>query len=343
MRLLKNILRFWLDMGVDGFRIDIVPNLFETENYPDDPPCSSCNCRRSDYCFGYDPFEENQPRLFCTLSHIHTLDLPETYDMLYQWRELVDEYSAILMTEAYSEYPESLMRYYGHNGRQGAHFTFNFWLITQLNATSTAKDFKFIIEKWFSYMPVGHVANWVVRMFGTIEMCFLSNSFQLGNHDQHRVASRYGKRRVDGLNMLILMLPGVAVTYNGEEIGMEDGEITYEQGQDPQACNGEEKHFAANSRDFERTPYHWNGAINAGFSDGNHTWLPLSRKYLENNLEKQKNEGEKSHYGIYKKMVELRKLNAFRFGDLRVIAFSDQILGVLRFVKFYKRKNFLQM
>lgn len=83
-------------------------------------------------------------------------------DMLYQWRELADEFSAILMTEAYSDNAKDLMLYYGDGNRNGAHFTFNFWLITQLNKFSTARDFKFIIEKWFSYMPVEYVANWVV-------------------------------------------------------------------------------------------------------------------------------------------------------------------------------------
>lgn len=155
-------MRFWLDIGIDGFRVDIIPTLFENANFQDDPICISCNCKRSDYCFGYDTFDKNQPRAFCTLSHINTLDLPESYDMLYQWREIIDEYKAILMTESYSDTPNELMLYYGNKTHNGAHFTFNFWLITQLNANSTARDFKFIIEKWFSYMPVNCTANWVV-------------------------------------------------------------------------------------------------------------------------------------------------------------------------------------
>lgn len=162
---MKNVLKYWLELGVDGFRIDIVPTLFETVGYPDDPPCTSCNCKRSDYCFGYDPFDQNQPRAYCTLSHVNTLDLPETYDMLYQWRRLVDAYEGVLMTEAYPDNPKDQMLYYGNESCNGAHFTFNFWLITQLNAASTARDFKYVIEKWFSYMPIQYVANWVVSGF----------------------------------------------------------------------------------------------------------------------------------------------------------------------------------
>lgn len=130
--------------------------------------------------------------------------------------------------------------------------------------------------------------------------------------------------------MLVLSLPGVAVTYNGEEIGMQDGSITFEQGTDPQACNGKREHFSANSRDFERTPFQWDSSKNAGFSDANSTWLPVGIGYEECNLERQKSEGEKSHYGVYKRMVELRKKDPFKFGDLKVVALSANVLGLMR-------------
>lgn len=92
--------------------------------------------------------------------------------------------------------------------------------------------------------------------------------------------------------MIAHVLPGVAVTYNGEEIGMENGEVTWEEGQDPQACNGDEEDFDKNSRDFQRTPYQWDNTTSAGFSSNSSTWLPISSKYLENNLAKQKAEGD---------------------------------------------------
>lgn len=146
---------------------------------------------------------------------------------------------------------------------------------------------------------------------------------------------------MDGLNLLILTLPGVAVTYNGEEIGLENGEVNYEQGMDPQACNGEAKFFEANSRDFERTPFHWNNETNAGFTDAKQTWLPISEKYHNNNLEEQKNNGNKTHYGVYKKMAELRRNNdVFRYGDLKVLALTEFVLGVLRFL-FKQKKGIL--
>lgn len=157
-------------------------------------------------------------------------------------------------------------------------------------------------------------------------------SFQLGNHDQHRVATRYGPQRADALNMLILALPGVAITYNGEEIGMEDGEITWEQAQDPQAINGKKEDFHTNGRDFERTPYHWDDTTSAGFSTNKNTWLPVSNKYRDNNLEKQKCGCAKTSYNIYKSMVKLRNSKTMKYGDYKVLALSDKVLALKRLV-----------
>lgn len=152
----------------------------------------------------------------------------------------------------------------------------------------------------------------------------------MGNHDQSRVASRYGVNRVDALNMIAHVLPGVAVTYNGEEIGMENGEVTWEEGQDPQACNGDKEDFDKNSRDFQRTPYQWDNTTSAGFSNNASTWLPVSSKYLENNLAKQKAEGEKTHYAIYKRLIEYRKSETLKNGDLETLALSANVLALLR-------------
>lgn len=77
-----------------------------------------------------------------------------------------------MMTESYSEIHKAVA-YYGNETTEGAHFTFNFLFITEVNGGSSAQDMAFTIQKWMTYMPHGHTANWV-----------------LGNHDQHRVASR---------------------------------------------------------------------------------------------------------------------------------------------------------
>lgn len=77
----QNVLRFWLDRGVSGFRIDAVPHIFEVEkdangNYPDEPLSGNTN----------DPNDWNY------LNHIYTKDMPETIEMIYQWREVLDNH-----------------------------------------------------------------------------------------------------------------------------------------------------------------------------------------------------------------------------------------------------------
>lgn len=72
---------------------------------------------------------------------------------------------------------------------------------------------------------------------------------------------------IDGMNAVNLLLPGTSITYYGEEIGMVDNyDITYEEGVDPQGCNYPKESFKEMSRDFERTPFQWDDSVNAGES-----------------------------------------------------------------------------
>lgn len=125
--------------------------------------------------------------------------------------------------------------------------------------------------------------------------------------------------------MLAALLPGIQVTYNGEEIGQEDGEVTFEDGQDPSACKNNAT-FPDVSRDFERTPYHWDSTKNAGFSNGDKTWLPVSDKYLETNLADQSGNDVDSHYHIYQDLIQLRKEPTFEKGKLKILAPSDNVI-----------------
>ncbi|CAH0558803.1 unnamed protein product [Brassicogethes aeneus] len=278
---MKDILVYWLDQGVAGFRIDAVPYLFEDVNFE--------NETATDKTKGVDPSNWN------SLQHTKTLDLNETLDMIYQFRELIDEYNKnhtedtrVIMTEAYTDFDKTLL-YYGlkDGSRLGAHFTFNFDFIQSLSKNSSATDIKNIIENWFENLPEIYTYNWVV-----------------GNHDNHRIATRLGVENVDAIMLLQGILPGVMVTYNGEEIGMEDGEVDFDQRQDPQATD--EKTFKEKSRDFERTPFQWDNSTNAGFNKGNKTWLPVSKNYINTNVELQ-NTTVDSHLNIYKSLIKNRK------------------------------------
>lgn len=164
---------------MSGFRIDAVPFLFEVKpdkngNYPDEP--LSGNTQDPDN-FGY-------------LNHIYTQDMNETVDMVYQWRDTLDEFKAtnggetksfnnyfilnkllilfyflrrIALIEAYSSM-EMVARYFGNETHRGAQLPFNFLFIERINNGSNANDYKIVIDDWMSHMPVGGTANWVVSI-----------------------------------------------------------------------------------------------------------------------------------------------------------------------------------
>ena len=95
----------------------------------------------------------------------------------------------------------------------------------------------------------------------------LIHNFQLGNHDQRRLPARWTTAGIDSANIINLMLPGTAVTYYGEEIGMENAFLTWEETVDPQARNTDPQRYAEFSRDPERTPLQWDNTKNAGERD----------------------------------------------------------------------------
>uniref|UniRef100_A0A7G3A809 alpha-glucosidase n=1 Tax=Lutzomyia longipalpis TaxID=7200 RepID=A0A7G3A809_LUTLO len=302
---MKDVLRFWLEMGADGFRVDAINHLFEVEELIDEP---------------INWWGVTDPNDYGYLDHIYTKDLNETYDMIYQWRELLDQWQAthggdtrIMMTEAWVN-PEQTMLYYQNGTRQGSHMPFNFIMITDLHDDSKPSDFKRVIDDRLHIIPEGKVSNWV-----------------LGNHDKNRVGTRYGAAMVEGLLALEMGLPGIAVTYYGEEIGMVDNkEITWEQTKDPQACNPQDpSRYQELSRDPARTPMQWDRTVNAGFSSGT-PWLPVHSNYGTLNLENQK-AAERSTYKFYKQLAELRKTETLIYGAyLSKVLADDNIFAYRR-------------
>lgn len=130
--------------------------------------------------------------------------------------------------------------------------------------------------------------------------------------------------------MLLLTLPGVAFTYNGDEIGMLDHrEISWEDTTDPWACNADPNDFSELSRDPARTPFQWDATANAGFNEGQQTWLPVHPSYATNNLALQTT-ADKSHYNFYKQLSTLRKTETFVDGDFESKVFSENIFGYSR-------------
>lgn len=293
---MKNVMLFWLNRGVDGFRVDAVPHLYEDEKLTDEPRSFLPGVSDKEYKY---------------LEHIHTKDHPETYKLVQSWRDVLDNFAnthnsseKVMMTEAYTSM-ENTTRFYG----SGSHVPFNFRFIMEVNKDSPATKYKQIIDEWMAATPKDGAANWV-----------------MGNHDRKRTATRFPGRG-DAMTMLEMILPGVAVTYYGEEIGMLDNnDITFEEGIDPQGCNAGRQRFKDESRDFCRTPFQWNSQPNAGFTKGSKTWLPVNKNYQELNLENQKKSSE-SPYKIYQALTNLRKTSsALQKGNVFTFVFDDVLV-----------------
>jgi alpha-glucosidase len=228
-------LRFWLDRGVDGFRIDVMWLLIKDDEFRSNPPNP-----------GWAPGRGSYERLL----PLYTADRPEIHAIVAELRALLDEYGArVLIGEIYLPV-ERLMTYYGHD-LKGAHLPFNFQLI---DAPWNAAALAGIIRDYEAALPVGAWPNWV-----------------LGNHDKPRIASRVGSAQARVAAMLLLTLRGTPTLYYGDELGMVDVPIPAGSVTDPAEKN---QPGIGIGRDPERTPMPWDASPGGGFTTGE-PWLPL--------------------------------------------------------------------
>ncbi|XP_022164151.1 maltase 1-like [Myzus persicae] len=185
---MKNILNYWLELGIDGIRIDALKHVYESESLKDEPKLNN----------------DNPEVDYFNLDHIYTIDQDEVYDLIKEWHLLLDEFkqkdhrTRIIMTESYSNH-SFLYKYY----TSGAEVPTNFNLME--DHIITPEVFQRAIEEWITKMPFGSTFNSVFQ-----------------NHDHPRFPTFYGTELIDGLNALSLFLPGVSIVLYGGEIGMEN-------------------------------------------------------------------------------------------------------------------------
>ncbi|XP_072050104.1 alpha-glucosidase-like [Amphiura filiformis] len=253
---MKDALRFWLDRGVDGFRVDSIRYLYEDESFADEP---------IDPNF-IPPPNMTQP-LVQSLLHWYTADLPEIHTVVKSWRsEVFAKYSTppnyrFLGTQAYGN-ATALSLYYGSKDEPEADFPFNFQMIMLKQETLSGIEVHRLIDEWLTNIPHGAWPNWV-----------------FSHHGKDRIANRFGPANHRGGLILNLLLPGTPNVYYGEELGMSDIDIKFEDQQDPGGKNNPccWKKF---NRDQHRSPMQWDSNTNAGFSASDKTWLPVHENYL---------------------------------------------------------------
>ncbi|HEY0439964.1 MAG TPA: alpha-amylase family glycosyl hydrolase [Xanthobacteraceae bacterium] len=262
-----DVLRFWFDRGVDGFRVDAIHHLFEAEHLKDNPPSP-------DWREGMSPARR--------LVRLYSLDQDETHDAIATMRAVADSYDGerVLIGEA-SLPIEQLMAYYGTE-KPGFHLPFNFHLIKAEWQPAAIAE---LIEKYEAALLPQNWPNWV-----------------LGNHDRSRVASRIGEAQARVAAMLLLTLRGTPTIYQGEEIGMRDVPIPPEAVQDPWEKNVPGLGLG---RDPQRTPMQWDAGANAGFSEAP-PWLPLDADYAQVNVAAQARDPH-SMFALYRALIRLRR------------------------------------
>ncbi|MBN2197299.1 MAG: DUF3459 domain-containing protein [Polyangiaceae bacterium] len=223
-----DVMRFWFDRGVDGFRVDVMWHLIKDDQIRNNP-------LNPDYD-GSHPYRRLIP--------IYQEDRPEVADIVAMMRGVADEYEErTLLGEIYLPI-ERLVAYYGPDGR-GVHLPHNFHLLTE---PWEARRLAEVIDAYERALPAGAWPNWV-----------------LSNHDFPRIATRVGPEQARVAAMLLLTLRGTPTIYYGDEIGMVDVAIPEESMQDPKAQNM--PGFGL-GRDGARTPMQWTAGPHAGFSVG---------------------------------------------------------------------------
>jgi alpha-glucosidase len=262
-----DVMRFWLDRGVDGLRVDVLWMLTKDDQFRDNPI-------NPDWKEGDLPWA-HQIRIFSE-------DRPEMHEIVREMRLVMDSYAErVLIGEIYLPLPR-LMHYYGETSH-GVHLPFNFHLL--LLATWNAQLIRQLVDTYEALLPVGAWPNWV-----------------LGNHDKPRLASRLGRAAARVASMLLLTLRGTPTWYYGDEIGMEDVAIPPHQAHDPQG-----KRQAGYGRDPVRTPMQWNGGPNADFCPVNvQPWLPLAPDYQQVNVAVER-EDARSQLSLTRALLILRR------------------------------------
>ncbi|XP_072292670.1 amino acid transporter heavy chain SLC3A1 [Eucyclogobius newberryi] len=278
---ISDLIHFWLGKGVDGFRMDAVKHIFEAEHLRNEPQVDPKK-----------PPEEINTEW--DLYHDYTTTQIGLHDLLREWRADMDIYSRepgryrFMAIESYDYHEvEKTMMYYSTPLVKESDFPFNFYML-DLPQNTSGLWAKHLVDLWMSNMPKGEWANWVV-----------------GNHDRPRMASSAGLAYVRTINMMLLTLPGTLTTYYGEELGMQNINITQDQVQDPAG-----RYNVSLSRDPQRSPMQWSNDTNAGFNfQSNLTWLPVHPDYKTVNVEAQK----KDEGSV---LAQYRYLNILRESEL---------------------------
>ncbi len=286
-------MRFWLDRGVDGFRLDVF-NAYVKDNLLRDNPLK----------LGRRPYDMQR--------HIYDLDRPELLEVLQEVRKVTDDYpDRVLVGEPLGSDPDIAARYAG-DGSDLLQMVFNF---------------DFTERPWHPAHFQRAIRRWDSALHPNAQPCYV-----LSNHDVSRHASRFGggensDARAKVAAAMLLTLRGTPFLYAGEEIGLKDTPIPYIEIKDPL---GKRYWPFFRGRDGCRAPMPWNSSQHGGFTSGQ-PWMRITPEYATRNVEAQKQDPD-SVYHFYRKLIALRRTSpALLHGRwLPMIAKPTRVLAYLR-------------
>ncbi|MEV5966586.1 alpha-amylase family glycosyl hydrolase [Kribbella sp. NPDC051952] len=292
-----DVLRFWLERGVDGFRIDVAHMLMKDPDLRDNPPASNA---------GPNQYDLQHPD-FTTQLHVNDRMHPDVHDVLRQIRAVLDEYGDRVSIAEIEALPwDRWAEFFGTTG-DGIHLPFAFRLIeTPWRSDTLRKE----IRSLESALPAD---SWPC--------------LALGNHDRPRLASRLGRSQARVAAVMLLTLRGAVSLFYGDELGLTDQPV-------PPSRQRDRFGLLAGgvSRDGVRTPMPWNDGRNGGFSSAPEDclWLPVSTELGAVNVEAQLAD-PRSFLNLYRQLIALRNSSlALRRGDLTLVDAPDGVLAYRR-------------
>ncbi|MDX2002522.1 MAG: alpha-glucosidase [Chitinophagales bacterium] len=320
-------LRYWLDKGVDGFRLDIFNSIYEDSAFHNNP-----------FALKVVPSETNPNGFFQKMKY--TINHPQSFAFANELRAVLEEYKyppRFAVGEVFGSH--EVLRQFMGEGHDGLNMVFLFEIL----------DFKF-------------KAKYFCKVLQTFEKEFphpYMPTYVFSNHDRKRSISRMDNdtRKAKLLALFQMTARGVPFTYQGEEIGMEQAYIPLKQAKDILAQKYSRiPQFIANmsseslNRDECRTPMQWDSTTSAGFSISSNTWLPVNNNYHRINVAAEQRDSN-SLWQVYRQLLQLRKSSKALQSDTitvlkkmpkNVLAFQRSNAGetytvIINFSK--KRKN----
>jgi len=291
-----DVARFWMDRGVDGFRLDVANYYFHDAALTDNPPAE---------------YERPPGWTYAYQRHLHDKSQPETLGFLKRLRAVTDAYADRMMLGEIGD-DEPLARQLEYTaGKDLLHTAYSFHLLD--GRKGSADLFKEAVEPWRA------AAGWP--------------SWSLGNHDFVRFPTRLGGSspsadQVDALMAALFCLRGTLFLYEGDELGLPQANVPFEKLRDPYAIAA---YTGDSGRDGTRTPFPWSAtAPHAGFTSSDDPWLPIDPRHAAMALDAQEGKPD-SHLAVTRELIALRKAHAaLRVGSADILDAPEGVLAVLR-------------